>query len=140
MAKNKVLKTTNKINERLSQEKMDVIMFDAINTFGVKHQLLKFVEEMKELIDEIHVSKGSISERVIEELADVNILLAQFVYYISFTEVYYRDYYSEYFDKKMRRLDLIIQDERNYRANNSGKTKVSESAIGPKLVQKKTKR
>lgn len=140
IVRNKVLKTTDKVAKRLTTNEADDILSNAIRTFGVKQQLFKFVEEMKELIDEIHISKGSLSERVIEEFVDVNILIAQFCNYIYFHDINAKLYYGEYFDKKMRRLDLIIQDERNYRANNSRKTKVSESTLGPKLVQKKKKR
>lgn len=109
LVKNKVLKTTNKIKKRLSNDEMGAILVSAIETFGIKHQLLKLKEEMNELIDEICISKGTLSIRVLEEMVDVNIVLAQFVFVLAQQQ----PYYSEYFDKKMRRLNKIIEAEKH---------------------------
>lgn len=53
------------------------------NTFGIRNQQLKLIEELSELIKEIAIdisNNRDISEATILEIADVNILINQIIY------------------------------------------------------------
>lgn len=78
--------------------------------YGLKHQKAKTIEELGELIvalqKDLLAGQDGLSKEVIEEMADVHVMLLQLELY--------NEYEAEYFDEvyKMMRCKLEEQDER----------------------------
>jgi NTP pyrophosphatase (non-canonical NTP hydrolase) len=63
--------------EKIEHEKEIVICEKAIDTFGYAHQKLKIIEELGELLSAIARSLNDEKNNVEEEIADVEVVLAQ---------------------------------------------------------------
>lgn len=81
-----------------------------LNYYGLKHQKAKAIEELGELIvalqKDLLAGKDGLSKEVIEEMADVHVMLLQLELY--------NEYEAEYFDEvyEMMRYKLEEQEER----------------------------
>lgn len=79
------------------------ILDDAIKGFGAKHQAFKAIEEMSELIQALcKWDQGGDYMRVLEELADVQIMLMQLIPFFGTVRV------NAEIEKKIKRLKEII--------------------------------
>ena len=83
------------------------VLIKAIQTYGREHQISKAIEEMAELTNELakSIDKRTTTERVIDEIADVRIMIGQLEY------MYGAERVDNRYIEKVRRLERMIKDE-----------------------------
>jgi NTP pyrophosphatase (non-canonical NTP hydrolase) len=101
--------------------KSENIFKQAVDHFGVENQLLKLVEEMAELTQAIIKRRLNPDEpkylnNMLEEVADVNILLFQITYSDLMESEIAKDLFNMHYKRKLIRLESLLK--------NSEKTKV----------------
>ena len=84
-----------------------------IDKWGKEHQIDKFIEEMAELVQAIlktrnHINKTKWFEHMLEETADVELMLDQFKY---INRVYNQEI-AEYKQRKIERLNKILSESK----------------------------
>lgn len=83
------------------------VLIKAIQTYGREHQISKAIEEMAELTNELakSIDKRTTTERVIDEIADVRIMIGQLEY------MYGAERVDNRYIEKVRRLERMIKDD-----------------------------
>jgi len=85
-----------------------------LSHYGLKHQKAKTIEELGELIvalqKDLFVGKDGLSKEVIEEMADVHVMLLQLMVY---DEDYFNDVYDEMRYKLERQQERIRSESIN---------------------------
>lgn len=83
------------------------MLIKAIQTYGREHQISKAIEEMAELTNELakSIDKRTTTERVIDEIADVRIMIGQLEY------MYGAERVDNRYIEKVRRLERMIKDD-----------------------------
>lgn len=90
---------------KLCEEEL-IIYKKAIETFGIRNQINKAIEECSELVKELckSMQDNDNLQQIIEEIADVSIMLEQLqlIYKINKSEL------EEYKDIKIKRLKRVV--------------------------------
>ena len=82
------------------------VIIKAVQTYGREHQITKAIEEMAELMNELAKSqdKRTTTEKVIDEIADVKIMLKQLEY------IYGQFKVEKRFMEKIKRLEVMLNE------------------------------
>ena len=82
------------------------VAIKAVQKYGREHQITKAIEEMAELMNELAKSqdKRTTTEKVIDEIADVKIMLKQLEY------IYGQFKVEKRFMEKIKRLEMMLND------------------------------
>jgi NTP pyrophosphatase (non-canonical NTP hydrolase) len=95
------------MTDEVKQDEFDVLLKSAIDVFGKRSQLIKLTEECGELIQQaakMANGKGD-DDKFLEELADVSIMVAQFI-----DHVYTVEKFLPVLNKKIDRLKEIVEE------------------------------
>lgn len=82
------------------------VTIKAVQKYGREHQITKAIEEMAELMNELAKSqdKRTTTEKVIDEIADVKIMLKQLEY------IYGQFKVEKRFMEKINRLERLLNE------------------------------
>lgn len=82
------------------------VVIKAVQKYGREHQITKAIEEMAELMNELAKSqdKRTTTERVIDEIADVKIMLKQLEY------IYGQFNVEKRYMEKVKRLEVMLNE------------------------------
>jgi NTP pyrophosphatase (non-canonical NTP hydrolase) len=99
------------------------IFKQAVDHFGVENQLLKLVEEMAELTQAIIKRKLNSDEpkylnNMLEEVADVNILLFQITYSDLMESEIAKDLFNMHYKRKLIRLESLLKTSEKTKVDN----------------------
>ena len=103
--------------------KNENIFKQAVDHFGVENQLLKLVEEMAELTQAIIKRKLNSDEpkylnNMLEEVADVNILLFQITYSDLMESEIAKDLFNMHYKRKLIRLESLLKTSEKTKVDN----------------------
>ena len=87
-------------------EKQKVKALHILNHYETRKQMLKCVEELSELIEAImkHINKGGNEAAVFEEIADVEIMLAQMKAALPYGENIFEEEIDRKLDRQLARI------------------------------------
>jgi NTP pyrophosphatase (non-canonical NTP hydrolase) len=103
--------------------KNENIFKQAVDHFGVENQLLKLVEEMAELTQAIIKRRLNPDEpkhlnNMLEEVADVNILLFQITYSDLMESEIAKDLFNMHYKRKLNRLESLLKTSEKTKVDN----------------------
>jgi NTP pyrophosphatase (non-canonical NTP hydrolase) len=103
--------------------KSENIFKQAVDKFGVENQLLKLVEEMAELTQAIIKRRLNPDEpkylnNMLEEVADVNILLFQITYSDLMESEIAKDLFNMHYKRKLNRLESLLKTSEKTKVDN----------------------
>jgi len=103
--------------------KSENIFKQAVDKFGVENQLLKLVEEMAELTQAIIKRRLNPDEpkylnNMLEEVADVNILLFQITYSDLMESEIAKDLFNMHYKRKLIRLESLLKTSEKTKLDN----------------------
>jgi NTP pyrophosphatase (non-canonical NTP hydrolase) len=103
--------------------KSENIFKQAVDHFGVENQLLKLVEEMAELTQAIIKRRLNPDEpkylnNMLEEVADVNILLFQITYSDLMESEIAKDLFNMHYKRKLNRLESLLKTSEKTKVDN----------------------
>jgi NTP pyrophosphatase (non-canonical NTP hydrolase) len=103
--------------------KKENIFKQAVEHFGVENQLLKLVEEMAELTQAIIKRRLNPDEpkylnNMLEEFADVNILLFQITYSDLMESEIAKDLFNMHYKRKLNRLESLLKSSEKTKVEN----------------------
>lgn len=99
------------------------IFKQAVDKFGVENQLLKLVEEMAELTQAIIKRRLNPDEpkylnNMLEEFADVNILLFQITYSDLMESEIAKDLFNMHYKRKLDRMESLLKTSEKTKVDN----------------------
>jgi NTP pyrophosphatase (non-canonical NTP hydrolase) len=103
--------------------KSENIFKQAVDKFGVEHQLLKLVEEMAELTQAIikhrlYPNEPKYFDNLIEEYIDVNIVLEQLANSELFNSDIAANLIESFYIKKLNRLESLLKSSEKTKVDN----------------------
>ena len=103
--------------------KKENIFKQSVDKFGVENQLLKLVEEMAELTQAIikhrlYPNEPKHFNNLLEELADVNIVLEQLSYAELFKTDIAADLFAMHYKRKLNHLESLLKTSEKTKVQN----------------------